>query len=153
MNDIDTLVNRGFLIINQPSTAPAAKTVVVLGVARGGTTMVASVLQALGVHMGENLGPVLEDVRLSEAIEAGDTPTVDAIVAERNERFRVWGWKRPAATRYGKVWQSRFRNPYVIAVYRDPFAIANRNRISMLMDCMKGIERATSELSRLTQFG
>ncbi|WP_435106114.1 hypothetical protein [Arhodomonas sp. AD133] len=152
MNDIDSLVNRGFLTINQPATSPEEKTAVVIGVARGGTTMVASVLQALGVYMGENLGPVLEDVRLSEAVEAGDSKAVNVIAAERDKQFRVWGWKRPAAVQHAAVWQPRLRNPHVIAVYRDPFAIANRNRISMLMDCIQGIERATKELARLTQF-
>lgn len=152
MNDADLLVNRGLLPLNLPEEPPPQRTAVVIGVARGGTTMAASVLQALGVYMGDRLGPVLEDLTLSKAVESKDTRAVDAIVAERNERFDVWGWKRPAAFRYAPVWQPRLRNPYLIVVYRDPFAIANRNRISMLQECLHGIKDATRQLEQLNGF-
>ena len=149
MADLDLLKNDGVLALNPPAAPAAEKTVVVLGAARGGTTMVASVLDALGVPMGENLGPVLEDVALSRAVESRDLGTLQKIIASRNEQYPVWGWKRPAALEYEDVWRGRFRNPYLIAIFRDPFAIANRNRISMLSDVFQNMEQSVRHLGAL----
>ncbi|OGA45796.1 MAG: hypothetical protein A3G24_13550 [Betaproteobacteria bacterium RIFCSPLOWO2_12_FULL_62_13] len=149
MSDPDLLKNKGVLALNKPVPSAPEKTVVVLGAARGGTTMVAAVLQALGVFMGEKLGPVLEDVGLSEAVEARNTARLKEMVAQRNAAHPLWGWKRPAAIEYADVWQDCFRNPHIIAVFRDPFAIANRNRISMLSDVFQNMERSVQHLGML----
>lgn len=151
MADLDLLKNDGVLALNKPPLPAAEKTVVVLGAARGGTTMVASVLEALGVPMGEKLGPVMEDVALSRAVETRDLAAVDEIIAARNEKHPVWGWKRPSALEHGEVWQGRFRNPYIIAIFRDPFAIANRNRISMLSDVFQNMALSVRHLGMLVE--
>jgi hypothetical protein len=151
LSDLDLLKNAGVLMLNKSGAGPLAKTVIVLGTARSGTTMVAAVLQALGVHMGEKLGPVLEDVSLSEAVERRDTAGLKHIVAQRNATHALWGWKRPSAIEYADVWQGCFRNPYIIAIFRDPFAIANRNRISMLSDVFHNMERSVEQLGVLVQ--
>lgn len=137
------------LALNKPGSPQPEKTVVVLGPARGGTTMVASVLQSLGISMGEKLGPVLEDVALSRAVESRDVARLKDIVARRNAAHPLWGWKRPSALKYADVWQGCFRNPYIIAIFRDPFAIANRNRISMLSDVFQSMERSVQQLGLL----
>jgi hypothetical protein len=152
LSDLNLLSNEGVLTLNKPQASPPEKTVVVLGVARGGTTMAASVLQALGVYMGEKLGPVLEDVALSKAVESQDMARLSEIVAQRNAAHRLWGWKRPSALEFKDVWKDRFRNPYIIAVFRDPFAIANRNRISMLSDVFQNMEHTVQHLGTLVQF-
>ena len=152
MPELELLVNSGVLALNKPEVSSPEKTVVVLGVARGGTTMVASVLQALGVHMGEKLGPVMEDVALSEAVENRSKAQIKKIVAQRNELYPIWGWKRPSAIEHSNVWQNAFRNPYIVAVFRDPFAISNRNRISMLSDIFKDMERSMQHLGALATY-
>ena len=149
LSNLDALKNEGVLALNKPASAPSEKTVVVLGPARSGTTMVAAVLQALGIPMGEKLGPVLEDVALSQAVEARDRARLQELVARRNAAHQVWGWKRPSALELSDVWQDSFRNPYIIAVFRDPFAIANRNRISMLSDVFQNMERSIQQLGLL----
>lgn len=151
MSDVDPLLNPGTLVLNSQDPGPEQKTVVVLGVARGGTTMVASVLSSLGIYMGERLGPVMEDATLSEAVEKGWRRDLPRIVAERDARHDVWGWKRPSAFKYRKVWEAEFRNPHVIAIYRDPFAIANRNRISMMKEVWSGLDAAIHDLGKLTR--
>lgn len=138
-------------MLNKPEESPLAKTVIVLGAARSGTTMVAAVLQALGVYMGERLGPVLEDVSLSEAVERRDVARLKDIVAQRDAAHLLWGWKRPSALEYADVWQGCFRNPYIIAIFRDPFAIANRNRISMLSEVFHNMERSVAQLGTLVR--
>lgn len=152
LSDLDLLANSGVLALNRADSPPRAMTVVVLGVARGGTTMVASVLQALGVPMGEKLGPVLEDTELSQAIETRDVARLTDLVASRNAAHQKWGWKRPSAIEYHDVWRDSFRNPYIIAIFRDPFAIANRNRISMLSDVFESMEQAVNRLGTLVRF-
>ena len=47
--------NTGAVILNGDCSAMPYKTVIVFGVARGGTSMVAGTLSKLGVFMGENL--------------------------------------------------------------------------------------------------
>jgi len=135
--------------MNMPDIPRAEKTVIVLGVARSGTTMVASVLEALGVQMGEKLGPVFEDVALSKAIEQRDLKCLGDILEKRNRQHVIWGWKRPSALKYYDVWKDRFRNPYVIVIFRDPFAIANRNRISMMSDLFKNMKQSAKQNAEL----
>ena len=149
MSDLELLRNEGVLALHKPASPLPEKTVVVLGAARGGTTMVAAVLQALGVFMGEKLGPVLEDVALSRAVESRDMVRLKEIVARRNAAHALWGWKRPSAFEYSDVWQDCFRHPYIIAIFRDPFAIANRNRISMLSEIFQNMERSVQHLGML----
>jgi hypothetical protein len=146
---LSALENKGVLVLNMPDMPQAEKTVVVLGVARSGTSMVASVLEALGIQMGEKLGPVFEDVSLSKAIEQRDLERLSDILVKRDSQHSIWGWKRPSALKYYDVWKDRFRNPYVIAIFRDPFAIANRNRISMMSDLFKNMEQSTQQLADL----
>ena len=152
MSVLDSLVNKGVFALNKAREPVGEKTVVVLGLARGGTTMVASVLQALGVPMGTLIGPVMEDHEVSEAIEARDLARLKELVAVRDAEHRVWGWKRPAAFRFSDVWQGAFRNPHIIAVFRDPFAIANRNRISMLTDLFTNMRESIATLEELVTF-
>ena len=152
MSEVNLLINTGMLEMNKSQHNSPEKTVVVLGVARGGTTMVASVLEALGVPMGEKLGPVKEDVELSQAIESGDIYRFNQLINTRNSTYPIWGWKRPAAVEHSEIWEASLRNPYIIAIFRDPFAIANRNRISMLSDVFKNMENSISHLDMLVQF-
>ena len=152
MSELDLLKNEGVLALNKPHSALLEKTVVVLGVARGGTTMVASVLQSLGVFMGDKLGPVLEDVTLSLAVESRDIQQLKELVASRNAAHSLWGWKRPSALEYSEVWKGIFRNPYIIGIFRDPFVIANRNRISMLSEVFQNMEQSVQQLGLLVKF-
>ena len=150
--DLSVLKNEGVLALNMPDMPQTEKTVLVLGVARSGTTMVASVLEALGVPMGEKLGTVLEDVELSQAVEEHDIELLRGILAKRNSQYSIWGWKRPSAPDYYNVWKDHFRNPYIIAIFRDPFAIANRNRISMMSDIFHNMEQSTRQSADLIKF-
>jgi len=152
LSNLDLLKNDGVLVLNKPDISVPEKTVVVLGVARGGTTMVASVLQALGVHMGERLGPVLEDVLLSESVESRNLQQFENLVAKRDAAHQIWGWKRPSALKYTDVWENSFRNPHLVVVFRDPFAIANRNRISMLSDVFKNMEGSVKSFQKLIKY-
>lgn len=152
MDQIKLLHNKGVLAINMPGMPPEEKTIIVLGVARGGTSMVAGALHHLSVSMGERLSPVYEDVLLSEAVEQSRVTDMVSIIAHNNATHRVWGWKRPSAIRHVGAWHGKFRNPFYVVVFRDVFAIANRNRISMFSDVVANMQDATQQFRLILNF-
>lgn len=100
----------------------ASKTVVVLGMFRGGTSMVSGVLKILGVPMGdtEDRGQSYEDGNfISKGI-----PRIKELIATRNERHTLWGWKDPGSIDYIRKVKEDLVNPHYIIVFRDAYAIA-----------------------------
>ncbi len=98
----------------------AQKTVVIVGVQRGGTSMVAGAVRELGVNLGKNLGNNHEDpLFLPKDIEA-----IRTVVAKRNAEFDVWGWKMPHTSEYLAKLAPELRNPFVIVVFRNLLAMA-----------------------------
>lgn len=139
-------VNTGCTILNDDpdgTPRPAQRTFVVLGAARGGTSMLAGVVHHLGVPMGRNLSAVYEDVEVCNPMEAGDRAAVQAIVLARNQAHDLWGFKRPAALGYLHKYQSELRNPELLVVFRDPFAIAQRNHLSIDREILPGLRDAS----------
>lgn len=92
----DALINKGIVIVGEPDSSKVSP-IVVIGTARGGTSMVAGVLSRLGVYMGDRANhPVYEDVRLSEAFEKKQIARFKHIVEEYSMKHTHWGWKRPS---------------------------------------------------------
>ena len=130
-----------------PPTATAEKTVVVLGAFRGGTSMVAQLLRALGVFMGDEFAHPdqeygnLEDREFQQLLHrkdlltredisstdfsAAEIGTLKTLVGQRNRQHPLWGWKYPGTV----LWclhaglSCYLRNPHFITVFRDPLAI------------------------------
>ena len=151
---IDDLVNKGFLIVNKTdSSFQEEKTIIVVGVARGGTSIVSGVLHHLGIFMGDKSHPpVFEDVRLSAAYEGKSDESFDDVVGDYNSRYAVWGWKRPAIIKDIHRVKTKVRNPHFIYIFRDVFSIANRNRISMHTDVKSGIAKAIKDYALIAGF-
>lgn len=136
---VDSNVNPGIHPLNVPDHHEP-RTAVVLGLPRGGTSMVAGVLHHLGVDMGDDFNTAtFEDRRLSGAVEKGSIDAVRRIVNERNNRSNIWGWKRPSARKHLDIVQAEFRNPYYIMVFRDMLAIATRKHLSIRSDVIKAM--------------
>jgi hypothetical protein len=130
-----------------PSDDESHKTVVVLGAFRGGTSMVARVLQNLGVFMGDAFAPpdaeyeTAEDCEFQTLLHRPDLLTqsnilpneiteeeigsLRALIEKRNREHRLWGWKYPGSV----MWclhanlEGYLRNPHFITVFRDPLAV------------------------------
>lgn len=103
-----------------------AFTVIILGVPRGGTTMVAGVAKRCGLSIGDNLPGNLEDPDFSQT--AGhDVAQMEAAAARRNAVMKVWGWKYPRAASYLPALLPKLRNPRIVMVWRDLMATAARN--------------------------
>lgn len=114
--------NTGFAILNGDAASLPAKTVLVLGVGRGGTSMAAGTLSKLGVYMGDQLSSRYQDSALLDCINRNDKKQAKKIIRERNEQHPVWGIKKLHLWR----WDRLFREPVYVVIFRDLFATANR---------------------------
>lgn len=150
---LDLLVNKGVATLNLPDELPEKKTVVVVGVARGGTSIVAGVLHHLGVFLGTKYNPpVFEDMRLSLAFEGKSEESFEQVIDEYNRQHEVWGWKRPSTLHDLPRVASTLRNPLFIYIFRDLFSIANRNSISMKSEIVGGLQHALDDYAKILRF-
>jgi hypothetical protein len=121
--------NSGINNLNGDAAGLPQKTILVLGAGRGGTSMVAGTLAKLGIYMGESLSSYYEDGILANCVTANDKQQARNIIAARNEKYPVWGFKKPSLRLW--FWLDLFRQPVYIVVFRDIFATANRRVISL----------------------
>jgi hypothetical protein len=129
------------------------KTIIVVGIPRSGTSMVASALECMGVFMGQYIDKaVYEDIAIAHALESGDLPKLEGLIESRNRSHRVWGFKRPTAFKIMESFVQYFRNPCFIITFRDPLAIAKRNEISMHMEFSNALIAASRQQIALSQF-
>ncbi|MFM2091611.1 MAG: hypothetical protein RLZZ127_2100 [Planctomycetota bacterium] len=137
-----------FALHDKPVDGPA--TVLVLGAARGGTSLVAGVLHHLGLFMGDAAcPPVFEDVRLAGAIEKG--ADASKVIADYDRKHRLWGFKRPdtLARGIGEL-APLFRAPRLIVVCKDLAAIAARRKLSSLVvDQLASMRAAWRDYGRI----
>ena len=138
----------------QQSEPPACYTVVVQGLFRGGTSIVAHVVHELGIPLVkddhtclalegtrpqryDNLEdlefqrilhpPVMESwISQAEQIVETEAGRLDALIAARNASLDRWGWKYPGNAFWlaSGLLAGRVRNPRIITIYRDPVATA-----------------------------
>jgi hypothetical protein len=121
--------NRGVysLHVRRGPAVETERTYVVLGAARGGTSMVASCLQSLGIFIGDRLTVGnLEDHELRDLWRKGETENIEKLIDRRNREHPVWGVKFPAMVRTLDRVGLSFRNPYYLLIMRDPIAVAGR---------------------------
>ncbi len=129
--------NSGFSIINGDAANLTHKTVLVVGIGRGGTSMVAGVLSKLGIFMGEGLSSRYQDNALLDCLQRNDKKQAKKIIKERNSCYPVWGVKKLRLWR----WNHLFRERVYVVILRDIFATANRRvtlyNISLLSEMFK----------------
>jgi len=149
----DPRVNTGIAILREPDKDAQEKTIVVLGLARGGTSMIAGALHHLGVYMGDPFNNITyEDRVLSPLVEAGRTEQVKDLIITRNDQYPIWGWKRPSSLHFIGELERFFRNPVYVVVFRDILSIASRNKISMLTDLIQNMRQSTNQYADLVKF-
>ncbi|MBO6505188.1 MAG: hypothetical protein JJ850_10285 [Kordiimonadaceae bacterium] len=96
------------------------KTIVILGVARGGTSMVAGAAREMGIDLGQHLGENHEDRRFLSK----DLKDVRERIAVRNAEAETWGWKMPHSLEYIEQIEGELRNPHIVLVWRNTLASA-----------------------------
>ncbi len=119
-----------------------------LGVPRGGTSMIAGLLRLIGIPMGERIDVASnEDLDFPEARASG--PALSELIRRRNEQFEVWGWKDPLSYTYFEQVLTYLRNPHIIAIFRDPVAVALREQIDMGFDFLNQLDSAIQGYSQI----
>lgn len=149
---IESKKNMGVVALNAPAMKEETKTIIVVGVARGGTSVVAGTLHALGVFMGEVHSPVFEDLRLSLAFEKQSKESFKSVVEAYNQKSNAWAWKRPSSLNSLNTIAKTVRNPYFIFVFRDFVSISNRNTLSMQQGFKEGLVNALEDYTKIVKF-
>lgn len=108
------------LTIN-PEPPTSVMTVPIVGVPRGGTTMVAAVVHALGVDLGpaRDLAEYTFEDRIMRQADLG---LQLSYIQQRNREHDVWGWKDPTAVVGMRSLFFALRRPRMIMVFRDMLA-------------------------------
>ncbi len=133
-----------------PPIVAAEKTVIVLGCARGGTSMVAGLVRKLGIFMGENIdGPNHED----QDFMHNDIETLRTVVERRNAEHPYWGWKNTdeGIERIRQL-LPLLRNPHVIVVFRNVLSIATSFNRYETIGFLDGLEDIGARYAAITRF-
>lgn len=96
-------------------------TVPIVGIPKGGTTMVAAVVHALGVY----LGPMDELKEYNFEDQTMHQPHLERVYPEikvRDSMYSMWGWKDPVGISSVRQVMFALRNPRLIMVFRDMLA-------------------------------
>jgi hypothetical protein len=106
------------------------RTLLLTGMARGGTSFVASSIAHLGVPLGRHEGDAVseqgEHVLLRQAFKDRDEMAFERLVGEFDREHATWAWKLPAL-RKDLEWASRrVRNPCYVIVFREPLSVSLR---------------------------
>lgn len=153
MIGIEQLSNSGVKYIGKEGALKEnKKTLIVVGVARGGTSLISGSLDHLGVFTGDlSRKPVFEDVRLANAFENDNTKAA-TIIEEYNEKHDIWSFKRPLSVNYIDQIDRLFRNPIYLFIFKDIFSISNRNTISMKLGVINGLVDAHDNYGKILAF-
>lgn len=147
----EKLINKGITLVGEAKKAK--RPIVVIGTARGGTSMIAGSLAKLGVFMGDRaVAPVYEDVRLSEAFEKNDYDLAKVIMDEYSSKYEKWGWKRPSSIDYLDIVEKSMDSPSYVFIFKDILSIAQRNSISMLSEVLPGMQNALNQYKNTLKF-
>lgn len=115
--------------------------------------MLASILLKLGINLGHPLDiNLLEDVEIRRAIIKRNLVDLDRIIADRNEKHSTWGWKFPTSVELLEHFEKTLRNPFYIFSFRDPVAIASRNRLAEGIEPSSNIRDALNYMALINDF-
>jgi hypothetical protein len=130
------------------------RTVIVTGLARSGTSMIAQAVKAAGIFIGAGADDVVhEDVEIGAALERHDEPALEAIILARNISHQVWAFKRPDLQQYlAPAGLQKFRNPLLVVTFRDVAAMARRAMMSEQMAAWPMLEQAAAGQLALLKF-
>ncbi|MQT15279.1 hypothetical protein [Segnochrobactrum spirostomi] len=120
----NTLVTESPLFtFNQDSkNSDPAKTLLVLGVARTGTSLVSGMLRELGVFMGARAHGLKHEQDF--ILPDDDYSTIIEKIERMNSEHQIWGWKSPMSLFFYQKFIHHLRNPHIIITFRNPLSAA-----------------------------
>jgi hypothetical protein len=130
------------------------KTLLITGLARSGTSMLAALLQEAGVWLGDHVyQPIHEDAEITQILRARDFTRLDALIRRQNARMPIWGFKMPDLHLFLQHDElQRFRRPHLLAIFRDPVAVAARSVLSEQADGAEAFIETTDATHSMAQF-
>ncbi|RYG89407.1 MAG: hypothetical protein EON59_01555 [Alphaproteobacteria bacterium] len=99
--------------------------IIITGAARGGTSLVAGICDAVGIPMGKG-GPRFENPYLQWAVLADRWDVVAELVKIIDAQEPLWGWKLPALHKNLHRVSGLLINPRYVFVLKDPVTVARR---------------------------
>ena len=154
MSDND-LVNKG-AFVNHPTGQPSsgAKTFIITGLRRSGTSLVTSMLQQAGIFMGQQISDaVFEDEEMAAALGNGALDALQGLIAERNANYGTWGFKIPLIHSHLQPKQlALFNNAHLIVPFRDVVSISVRRSLSEYKETMVALREAVGQMDAMTAF-
>lgn len=142
--------NLGVILLND-TPCPAEATLAVTGMGRSGTTMVARILQAIGVAPGMPVGTdVLENPTWNEAARTLDFDAFADLCRTADAGAAKWMVKSPKLRTDMEGFAARMRNPRYVVMFRDPVAIAQRNVLAMDVAPGKALTMAARGMARIS---
>lgn len=157
--DTTSQLNHGIIPLGDDGASGADEaTIVVTGIARSGTSMVASVLRSAGLTMGDALHAVVEeDAEMLAVLQSGHDGLLRDLIRGRDARWPRWGFKIPNLHAYLLAERMRwFRRPRLVVIYRDPVAVAVavavRNVLLERFDAKEQLTLTGHALTALTSF-
>jgi adenosyl cobinamide kinase/adenosyl cobinamide phosphate guanylyltransferase len=134
--------------------AAGRRTIIVTGVARSGTSLIAGLLREAGLFMGDYIYEVVnEDSQILEFLHSGDRGMLRRLIRDRNSSHSNWGFKIPNLHAYLLHQELRlFRNPHLVVITRDPVAVAIRNNLSEHVDQMEALKAAADAMQAMAYF-
>lgn len=151
---IEELANKGIATIGdlEKSKKQTEKTIIIVGIGRGGTSLISGTLAHLGLFTGKrSISPVFEDIKLSKVMENRDFQSVRQIIDDYN-RHPIWAFKRPSIINYLKKMHPLWRNPIYLFIFKDIASIAIRNNISMKFDVLSCLKSAQADYQKIIDF-
>lgn len=115
MKALEATKHKKAIVTVVPVNKEEKRTIVVLGVERGGTSMVAGMIRALGVDLGERAGRNHEDPKFL----TDDQDKLLEQIKVNNAAKDVWGFKIPKASMMLDFYDKHLRNPHYVLVFRN----------------------------------
>jgi hypothetical protein len=113
------------------------RSVLITGQGRSGTSAVASIFYNLGYYMPSACKlSTLEDEILRQYLSGGNIESIVAELSLRQSQHNLVAWKDPKLyKKYGRELIKLLGKDWVyVIIFRDPYAIAMRNNLSMSYD-------------------
>ncbi|HLY87726.1 MAG TPA: hypothetical protein VKQ27_01955, partial [Acetobacteraceae bacterium] len=85
----------------------------ITGLARSGTSILAALLEAAGIWLGNHLyEPINEDAKITQMLQARGFTRLDTLIETQNAKTPIWGFKMPDLHLYMQPDElRRFRKP------------------------------------------
>ncbi|MBB6103049.1 hypothetical protein F4827_002902 [Paraburkholderia bannensis] len=127
------------------------KTIVVLGFARGGTSLISGMLREFGVFMGDNAHALKHEIDLFH--ENDSSQAIIHRVEDLDKQYKMWGWKSPRAVFFVDKLACYLSNPHFIIALRNPIAVCQsvgrHNKLPMAVT-MRDIAPVFSAIAEFT---